>query len=283
MLAEAEESFGGRVTREAKLPGLATWARVRDWRLGQIEKMSNVTLFPASRMTAGDALETGVSHIVVATGSRWRRDGTGTALRRPIAGLETGATLTPDDFLDALPGLPPLPDGPIVLFDDDPYCMGGLIAEVLARTGRKVVLLTPASEVSPWTNNTLEHTRIHRQLIELGVDIRTGRCLTRRTVDRIDSDCVYTSRNASIESEVLVLVTSRAPVDGLAEELHALRDRWASAGLVGISVIGDALAPATIAAAVYAGHKLAREIDADPARDRYRFEREAIDAGPDRN
>ena len=45
--------------------------------------------------------------------------------------------------------------------------------------------------------------------------------------------------------------------------------------LTAVSVIGDALAPATIAAAVYAGHKLGREIDADPTRDRFRFERES--------
>jgi dimethylamine/trimethylamine dehydrogenase len=279
MLAEAGETFGGRVTRESRLPGLATWARVRDWRLGQIEKMQNVNLFPASRMTAADALETGASHIVVATGSRWRRDGTGNALRRPADGLASGVTLTPDDILDGLPGLPALPDGPVVIFDDDPYCMGGLIAELLATAGRKVILLTPTAEVSSWTHNTLEHTRIQTRLMGIGVDIRPGRLLTRRTVDRIDSDCVYTSRNASIEAEALVLVTSREPISTLAGELHTMHDRWADAGLEAVSVIGDALAPATIAAAVYAGHKLGREIDADPTRDRFRFEREAIDAG----
>ncbi len=278
MLAEAHETFGGRVTRESKLPGLATWARVRDWRLGQIEKLANVTLFPASRMTAGDALETGAEHIVVATGSKWRRDGVGATVRRPVEGLSTGLTLTPDDILDIAPKLPKLPDDPIVIFDDDPYCMGGLMAEVLAKAGRKVILLTPAAEVSPWTHNTLEHSRIMTRLIELNVDIRPGRVLTRRTVDRIDSDCVFTGRNASIEAEALLLVTSRAPVNALAAELETLHDRWAGAGLEAITVIGDALAPATIAAAVYAGHRLGREIDADPERDRFWFEREGIEA-----
>ncbi len=278
MLAEAEGTFGGRVTRELKLPGLATWARVRDWRLGQIAKLSNVTLFPASRMTAADALETGAQHIVVATGSKWRRDGVGATVRQPIEGLSTGLMLTPDDILDITPKLPKFPDSPIVIFDDDPYCMGGLMAEVLAKAGRKVVLLTPAAEVSPWTHNTLEHSRIMTRLIELNVDIRSGRVLTRRTVDRIDSDCVYTGRNASIEAEALLLVTSRAPVNALASELESVRDRWAKAGLEAVTVIGDALAPATIAAAVYAGHRLGREIDADPKRDRFWFEREGIEA-----
>ncbi|MEZ5926570.1 MAG: FAD-dependent oxidoreductase [Hyphomicrobiaceae bacterium] len=277
MLAEALETFGGRVTREARLPGLATWTRVRDWRLGQIEKMQNVTLFPASRMTAADALDIGAEHIVVATGSRWRRDGMGTSVRRPIDGIETGRTLTPDDVLDGLPAPPSLPDGPIVLFDDDPYCMGGLMAEVLARAGRKVILLTPAAEVSPWTHNTLEQARIQKRLLELEVDIRPGQTLVRRSPGRIEGACVYTGRTTTFAAETLLLVTSRAPVNTLAQDLEARHASWAAAGLEGVSVIGDALAPATIAAAVYAGHKFARDIDADPNRDSFHFERESIE------
>ena len=39
MLAEATRTLGGRVTREAALPGLNEWIRVRDYRVQQIEKM----------------------------------------------------------------------------------------------------------------------------------------------------------------------------------------------------------------------------------------------------
>ena len=35
-LAEASRELGGRVSREARLPGLGEWARVRDWRVGQM-------------------------------------------------------------------------------------------------------------------------------------------------------------------------------------------------------------------------------------------------------
>ena len=43
-IAEAQEQWGGRVSRESALPGLSAWARVRDWRLGQLQKMSNVEM-----------------------------------------------------------------------------------------------------------------------------------------------------------------------------------------------------------------------------------------------
>jgi dimethylamine/trimethylamine dehydrogenase len=41
-LTEATREMGGRVTLESALPGLAAWARVRDWRLNQIGKLPNV-------------------------------------------------------------------------------------------------------------------------------------------------------------------------------------------------------------------------------------------------
>ncbi|HLB85658.1 MAG TPA: NAD(P)-binding protein, partial [Steroidobacteraceae bacterium] len=37
-LAEASRELGGRVNFEARLPGLAQWARVRDWRVTQLQK-----------------------------------------------------------------------------------------------------------------------------------------------------------------------------------------------------------------------------------------------------
>jgi len=56
-LAEARKELGGRVTREARLPGLAEWARVRDWRLGQIHKLTNVSVYLDSALTAQDVLD----------------------------------------------------------------------------------------------------------------------------------------------------------------------------------------------------------------------------------
>ena len=44
-LAEASKELGGRVTRESTLPGLGEWRRVRDYRVGQINKMANVNVY----------------------------------------------------------------------------------------------------------------------------------------------------------------------------------------------------------------------------------------------
>ena len=56
------------MARECRLPGLAAWGRVRDWRLLQIDKMPNVSLYLESDMTAETVAELGADHVLVATG-----------------------------------------------------------------------------------------------------------------------------------------------------------------------------------------------------------------------
>ena len=53
----------------------------------QIEKLSNVTIYPASKLTAADVLEFGAPHVVIATGASWRRDGSGRGLLPAAPGL----------------------------------------------------------------------------------------------------------------------------------------------------------------------------------------------------
>ena len=69
-IAEAANEAGGRVTRESRLPGLAEWARVRDYRLGQISRMPNVSLYLGNRLQARDVREFGADHVLLATGAR---------------------------------------------------------------------------------------------------------------------------------------------------------------------------------------------------------------------
>ena len=58
--------------------------------------------------------------------------------------------------------------GPVVIFDDDHYYMGGVLAELLAKEGYEVTLATPAADVSNWTHATLEQARIQKRLLQLG-------------------------------------------------------------------------------------------------------------------
>ncbi|MCP4979367.1 MAG: NAD(P)-binding protein, partial [Gammaproteobacteria bacterium] len=62
-LAEASFEPGGRINRECALPGLSEWARVRDWRLGQLAKMPNVAIYPDNRLDAEAVVELEMQHV----------------------------------------------------------------------------------------------------------------------------------------------------------------------------------------------------------------------------
>ena len=52
-LAEAGRELGGRVARERRLPGLAAWGRVADYRIGQLASLPNVEVYRGSRLDGG--------------------------------------------------------------------------------------------------------------------------------------------------------------------------------------------------------------------------------------
>jgi len=274
-IAEASQEWGGRSASEARLPGLASWARVRDWRIGQLAPMANVAMYLASAMTADDVLQAGASHVVLATGSRWRADAVGRAHRTPVPGLDAGPVLTPDHFLHG-GAVDALASGPAVVFDDDGYYMGALVAELLARAGQPTVYVTPHAEVSRWTDHTMEQTRIQARLIGLGVAIHPHRMLAARTRDALELACTFTGRRETIPCATLIPVTSRLPEEGLWLALTARRAEWADAGIGSVTRIGDCLGPGTIAAAVHSGHRYAREFGETIDPDATPFRRERV-------
>ena len=271
VLAEASRELGGRVLREARLPGLAAWIRVAQYRSGQLAKLPNVELALESTVEADEVLGYGFEHVAVATGATWRRDGVGRWHGRP---LEVGdvEVLAPDDLLAGA-----RPQGQrVVLFDDDHYYLGGALAELLALEGSHVTLVTPGALVSEWSVNTMEHARIHRRLLERGVTIETAHALLGVDDGVARIACTYSARERALPCEALVLVTARLPNESLAEELLARRGEWDGAGIRSVRAVGDAFAPGTIASAVWDGRRYAEELDGEDAGDAVPFRREVV-------
>ena len=97
----------------------------------------------------------------------------------------------------------------------------------------------------------------------------------------VTASCVFTGRTEALEADTVVLVTSRTPEDRLAAELAGRAEDWADAGIETVTTIGDALAPATIAHAVYAGRRYAEELDGPPRTgDEVPFRRELAELAP---
>ena len=257
-LVEARPEVGGRVALESELPGLAAWGRVRDYRVGQIEKMKNVEVHTGSSLSAQDVLDYGAETVIIVTGSHWRGDGVAYTNAHPIPGYDGRRVFTPDDVMSgkAL-------EGPVVVFDDDHFYMGGVIAEKLRAAGHEVTIVTPLMELSRWTENTLELEKIMSQVLSMGIELITDHNIAQIGDNSIEIYNVYhdaTRQHLSYQS--LVLATSRLPNDALYRELAAAPEKLEKAGIKRLERIGDCVAASTIQHAVYEGHRFARELDA---------------------
>jgi len=248
-LTDARRRLGGRVVLESALPGLAEWSRVADWRLTMIDKMKNVEFYLESELDEDQIFEFQADRVVVATGAKWRRDGVGRWLDSSVDGWEAPHVMTPDDIMSGRQA-----KGAVVVYDDDHYYIGGVIAEKLRTEGHEVTLVTPGSEVSSWTKHTEEQFRIQQRLMSLAIGIETGVTLAGVKSDHVVIKSVHTENTTEIGAQTVIMATSRTPQDELYQSLQ---------GRIPAERIGDCLAPGTIATAVYSGHKYARELDED--------------------
>ncbi len=258
-LAEASTELGGRVSHESRLPGLAEWGRVRDYRVNQIQTMPNVDVFLDNHLTAEDALSIGADHIVIATGAKWRADGFGRYHNRPGSNYGPAEQVfTPDDIFSGR-----MPQGKVLVYDDDHYYMGSVLAEALAAQGIEVCILTPENLVSAWGVMTDEQHRAQQRLLQLGVQVITAHGLDRFDGSKALLSCAYTDKTFEIDADAVVMVTSRIPEESLYREIEQKLETGDPADAPSLTKIGDCDAPAIIAAAIYAGHRYARELDTD--------------------
>jgi len=251
------------------LPGLAQWSRVRDYREYQISQMANVQVFRDNRLTADDVIGLEIEHLAVATGAHWRRDGVSRYHVKPMPDDGSIVVYTPDDIMaDACP------TGNVLVFDDDHYYMGSVIAERLQQAGCAVTIATPSAYVAEWTLNTLEQEFIQQRLVDSGVELRVSTTLLAIDQGRVRLSTSTQKDHNMVAFDAIVQVTSKSPDNALFQDLQSRQPEWAEAGIKSVSIIGDAEAPAPIAWATYAGHRYARQLDAVDVGDALPFKRE---------
>ena len=276
-LAEASTVLGGRVAKERLLPGLAAWGRVADYRTGQIAPMTNLEVYRDSRLTADDVLAMGAEHVAIATGASWRRDAVARLHLHPIPTDAAMPIFSPDDLMA---GVGPTA-GRVMIYDDDHFYMGSVMAEVLVARGCTVDLVSPATKIAEWTTNTLEQAIIMRRMLEIGVNVIVNKAPEAIGAGEVRLACLWSGKAESLPADAVVMVTSRLPHDGLYHDLRARQADWQEAGITSVKLIGDAAAPGPIAWATYAGRRFAEELDMpDDRGDTPAFRREVAGLEP---
>lgn len=262
-LVDAASELGGKLRWIRRLPGLGDWGRIVDHRAVLLGKQPSVAVVTGKRLDAEAVRDYGAAVVVLATGSHWSGEGLQASTNAPIDGADPSLAhvLTPEQVA-VLGKRPPGPR--VAVYDAEGYFTGPGIAELLAREGLEVTLITPLAVVSPISDLTVEGPLLRRGLHGAGVRMVTG-----VTIDRLDAGGAHGETELgdpwSLEVDGVVLVTQQLSDDALYQELRRDPAALAAAGIRQLIRIGDAVAPRMISEAVFEGHRAAREIElADP-------------------
>lgn len=248
-LFEARQHLGGSLELWARLPGREFYRRIIDWWERELARLG-VTVRTGTTVTAAEVLALGPGGVMVATGAEFSRTGRSALVDRDIPGADRPQVCRPGDILQGRVR----PAGKVVVVDGEGTHAGAGVAELLARGGAEVTLIS--CNYAPYSNRVLfafEGEAVARRLAGTGVTFVPAtwvRSIGDRDLQLYD---IHSGREwAMTDVGTVVLATGRMPVDGIAGELDGK--------VAQLFTIGDALGVRPLATAVYEGQKFARLI-----------------------
>jgi 2,4-dienoyl-CoA reductase-like NADH-dependent reductase (Old Yellow Enzyme family)/thioredoxin reductase len=249
ILFDARERLGGDLAIWAELPGRETYAKSINWWRNEIKELG-VEIRLGVKATAASILAEAPDAVILATGARYNREGQSHFRDQPITGQNRPFVCRPNDVLLGTVKAA----GKVVVLDGEGMHTGGGVAEVLARQGADVELLTPyASPLSARVEAQFEARFIMKRLKEAGVRISNASYISRIDASSVIVFDVDTGAERSIDDVgTVVLATGRTSRNELERELEGK--------VAQLFVIGDAAAARVWAAASFEGHKFARYI-----------------------
>jgi hypothetical protein len=252
VVVEREGEVGGHVRWQSLLPGRKEYGQIARWLRAQAEGNG------ATIRTGEDVSVDGVDallgaerpdHVVVATGSRYRRDGWQGQTASPLPGWETARCASWDEVVTGKVA----PTGSVLVLDDLQDAAAPLTAVKLAGDGASVRLVTRWPMIGMETIPEVYYLWVRTQLYEAGVAVEPDLFVTGIDGREVTLINVYMpDRVTMIEADWIVMATGRQSENGL---YHLLRERGTS-----VEAIGDAIAPRTTYEAVFEGHRAARKL-----------------------
>jgi dimethylamine/trimethylamine dehydrogenase len=102
-----------------------------------------------------------------------------------------------------------LPEGKVVVFDDDYYYMGPVLAEMLQKAGCEVIFVCTDDKACSFGKFTTEQSSAQRSLLQAGVQLVFSKNLESYDGREIELSCMYTERESTLKANAVVMVTAR--------------------------------------------------------------------------
>ena len=254
-LIERSARLGGHLDLLRRLPTRENWQMVID-DLAVVLEMAGVNVRLGEEATAATVAGGSSDVIVCATGATWDRTGfsAGRPDRETMPGADQPhvldvATATRAELED--PGS--LGSKVLVLDDTGTYLPLGL-AELLGQAGTQVEVLSRFPVIGDQVAGTQDLPWLLPRLAKLDVRLSPNHFIESIDGPRVDVYETLTRRHRPFEGVgAVVLSMLRSPDD-------ALFRRLSDAGTVPTHCIGDAVAPRSVAEAIYEGEKLGRAL-----------------------
>lgn len=243
-LFERGPALGGRNLMTASVRSRSGYAEIHRW---QSVMLDRVGVKVSLNVEVDDDLlrQGGYDAVIVATGSTPRRDGYTTLQpgRSGIAGADDARVFSAEDVFNR----PQSFSGHVLVVEDDPHLAGTAAAEKLVEIGATAAILTPHFHAG--ADLPVHHApALYRRLGSLGITVETSVFVTGIGPDTVTCEDRFTGETRAIDhAGPVVLAMGSIANDTLARRLG---DEFAA-----LHVVGDALAPRQVDAAILDGER----------------------------
>lgn len=248
-LYEKAKELGGQVNLAARLPGREEIAEVTGYLIRQMPKCG-VEVHLGREVTPELIERVAPDALVIATGSQFNRTGFSGVIPEPIQGWDQPHVLTPEQVLRG----EKQPGQRIVIADEEYREVAPGLAEILARQGKKVTIVTSQTSVATELFSAMAAPHILARLAESGVEV-----IPTHYVKRIEAGAVQLFHVLAPQLEkrltgidTVIMVTSKETRDSLSARM--------TGKVKELHTIGDCVAPRDIGAAIFEGYRLARSL-----------------------
>lgn len=248
VLLEREARPGGKIPLAASLPGREEIADLARWRIGECERRG-VEIRCGVAADADLVLSLSPDAVVVATGGIATRDGASKVHPMPVPGWERSNVLDHESALRRADEL----GRRVVILDVVGHVEGIGLGEILARSGRDAMLVTPMSSPMALDRETAGYAL--PRAVQAGLAWRPNTALAsigEREVVLVD---VFSRRPERVgDVDHVVVRTHGRPDDALFAELQR------RAPALEVVRVGDALVPRWADRAIADGHLAGRRL-----------------------